>query len=79
MSDLSAREFVADFFESFTREVVAGTIVPRGRTTVYTRYGDVFARATLGAALVGLLAVGLARGASAMRVRPRAPVVREPS
>jgi hypothetical protein len=24
MSDLSAREFVADFFESFTREVVAG-------------------------------------------------------
>ena len=24
MSDLSAREFVADFFESFTREIVAG-------------------------------------------------------
>jgi|tagenome__1003787_1003787.scaffolds.fasta_scaffold20868973_3 hypothetical protein len=24
MSDLSAREFVADFFESFTREVIAG-------------------------------------------------------
>ncbi|GAA3105593.1 hypothetical protein JOF29_005355 [Kribbella aluminosa] len=24
MSDLSAREFVADFYESFTREVVAG-------------------------------------------------------
>jgi apolipoprotein N-acyltransferase len=63
----------------FTREVVTGTIAPRSRTTFYTRYGDVFARAALGAALLGLLAVGLVRGFSAMRVRPSAPVVGEPS
>ena len=63
----------------FTREVVAGAITPRRRTTFYTRYGDVFARAALGAALLGLLAVGLARGFSAMRARPSAPVEGEPS
>ena len=45
----------------FTQEVVAGSIEPRRRTTFYTRYGDVFARATLGAALLGVIGVGLVR------------------
>jgi hypothetical protein len=63
----------------FTREVVTRTIAPRGRTTFNTRYGDVFARAALGASLLGLLAVGLARGLSAMPVGSRAPVAEEVS
>ncbi len=45
----------------FTREVVAASVEPRRRTTFYTRYGDVFARAALGAALLGLLGVRLGR------------------
>ncbi|TDO59845.1 SnoaL-like protein [Kribbella sp. VKM Ac-2571] len=44
MSDLSAREFVADFFESFTREVVAGgdaaTIVDRYYTPDIEQVAD---------------------------------------
>jgi apolipoprotein N-acyltransferase len=54
----------------FTREVVAASIEPRRRTTFYTRYGDVFARAALGAALLGLLGVRLGRTARALRPRP---------
>ncbi len=54
----------------FTREVVAASIGPRRRTTFYTRYGDVFARAILGAAVLGLLGARLGRAARALRPRP---------
>ena len=43
----------------FTREVVAGSIEPRRQTTFYTRYGDVFAGAALGATLLGVVGVGV--------------------
>lgn len=45
----------------FTREVVAGSIEPRRRTTFYTRHGDVVARAALGAALLGVVGMGVVR------------------
>jgi len=35
----------------FTREIVSGTIAPRGGVSVYTEYGDVFAWATVAVAL----------------------------
>ncbi|MFI7060362.1 nuclear transport factor 2 family protein [Kribbella sp. NPDC050124] len=44
MSDLSAREYVADFFDSFTREIVAGgdagTVVDRYYTPEIEQVAD---------------------------------------
>jgi len=56
----------------FTREVVAGFIAPRHGTTVYTRYGDVFARGVLWAVLLAIAAMSAGRVRSAMLAHARA-------
>ncbi len=45
----------------FTREIVSGTIAPRLGPSVYTRYGDVFAWATVAVALAVMWPISSAR------------------
>lgn len=52
----------------FTRETVAGTIAPRVGPSVYTRYGDVFAWATVAVALAVMWPVGSIRTTSMRRI-----------
>jgi predicted amidohydrolase len=52
----------------FTREIVSGTIAPRIGLSAYTRYGDVFAWATVAVALAVVWPTGLARRIGARRI-----------
>lgn len=54
--------------ELFTREIVSGTIAPRGAVSVYTRYGDVFAWATVAVTLAMVWPTGRARSVGIRRV-----------
>lgn len=55
----------------FTREVVSGTIAPRIGLSVYTRYGDVFAWATVAAALAVIWPIGSTRRIGTRRIGRR--------